>query len=354
MPEVPRERAKLGPEAYRALYDNSPDGVLFTIPDGTVIAANPAACRLLGRSEEEICRLGRDGLTDHGDPRWSEMLTERSRSGTVRGVGRMLRGDGSAIDVEVSVQLFRDSEGAERTCTILRDVTERVAMERDLRAGRERLAEAERVAQIGSWEWDVVADHVTWSDGLFQIYGLDKESFDPTRGGGDRRIVPEDRARVRRVTERALAERGSFVIEYRAVRADGRVRTLENRGEVVVDDAGNPVRMVGIARDVTEAAQAREALETASLDLERRALELQGLTRAGAVEERETPAAAALTPRQLEILRLVAAGLTSDQIAERLFLTRSTVKWHVKQILAKTGAANRAEAVARVLGGERG
>ncbi|HTZ87695.1 MAG TPA: PAS domain-containing protein, partial [Solirubrobacteraceae bacterium] len=54
----------LGREAYRALYDNSPDGVLFTIPDGRVLAANPAACEILGRSEEEIRALGRQGLAD--------------------------------------------------------------------------------------------------------------------------------------------------------------------------------------------------------------------------------------------------------------------------------------------------
>ncbi|MGZ4305629.1 MAG: LuxR C-terminal-related transcriptional regulator, partial [Solirubrobacteraceae bacterium] len=62
---------------------------------------------------------------------------------------------------------------------------------------------------------------------------------------------------------------------------------------------------------------------------------------------------APLTSRQLEILRLVAAGLTSAQIAKRLFLAEATVKWHVKQILTKTASSNRAEAVARVLGAPR-
>ena len=67
----------LGPEAYRALYDNSPDGVLFAIPDGRVIAANPAACEILGRTEREIRALGRQGMADVTDERWETMLTER-------------------------------------------------------------------------------------------------------------------------------------------------------------------------------------------------------------------------------------------------------------------------------------
>ena len=120
--------------------------------------------------------------------------------------------------------------------------------------------------------------------------------------------------------------------------------------ELSVNDAGEPIRLVGIVQDVTDAKLAQEALDTTSADLQRRAAELQELAR------RTTPEPepyAPLTPRQLEILQLVAEGLTSAQIAERLFVTVPTVKWHVKQILTKTGSSNRAEAVARVLGAPR-
>ena len=92
-----------------------------------------------------------------------------------------------------------------------------------------------------------------------------------------------------------------------------------------------------------------EALLNTSAELERRAAVLQKLA-LGTSAEPASARHAPLTPRQLEILRFVAAGLTSRQISERLFLTDATVKWHVKQILKKTAASNRAEAVARVLG----
>src|SRR4051812_14913291 len=64
---VPPTADVLGPEAYRALYDHSPDGVLFTVPDGRVLAANNAACQILGRTEAEICSVGRQGMADHTD-----------------------------------------------------------------------------------------------------------------------------------------------------------------------------------------------------------------------------------------------------------------------------------------------
>ncbi|MGZ6563940.1 MAG: PAS domain S-box protein [Solirubrobacteraceae bacterium] len=342
----------IGPEASLALYENSPDGVLFTVPDGTVLAVNPAACQILGRTEAEICSLGRQGMADQTDKRWTTILEERERTGSARGVARMIRGDGVAVEVEMSAKVFHDAHGAERACTIIRDVTDRVRMERELRDSRERLAEAERVAQIGSWEWDIARDRVNWSDGLFHIYGLTAEEFDPTRDGAEKRVYSDDRQRVRDTLQKAITARSSFTLEYRAVRTDGRVRTLRNRGEVVVDEAGEPIRVVGIAQDITDAELAREALQSTSSELGRRAAELQKLALSSSAEP--TPVSyAPLTSRQLEILRLVAKGLTSAQIAERLFLTEATVKWHVKQILTKTASSNRAEAVARVLGAER-
>jgi len=119
----------IGEMSYKMLYLHCPDGVLFTVPDGRVIAANPAACDLLRMSEDEICNLGRTGLADKSDKRWVPLVAERDRTGTVRGVARMIRGDGQTIEVEMSARVFRDEDGEIRTCTVIRDVTERMAME---------------------------------------------------------------------------------------------------------------------------------------------------------------------------------------------------------------------------------
>ncbi len=134
-------RQRLGPEAYRAMYDNSPEGVLFTAPDGRVLAANSAACRILGRTEAEICALGRQGMSDHSDDRWGPLLAERQRTGRVHGVARMIRGDGVVIEVEISAQVFNQSDSEPRTCTIIDDVTERVEMEGELLEMSQRLRE---------------------------------------------------------------------------------------------------------------------------------------------------------------------------------------------------------------------
>ena len=331
------------------MYAYSPDGVLFTSPDGRILAANPAACRLLALTEAEICARGRQGLADARDERWGEVVAERARTGRAEGVARMVRGDGLSIEVEMSSRLFTDAQGESRSCTVIRDVTERVTLLRALVASRERLAEAERVARMGSWEWNLAPERITWSEGLLAIYGLSREEFDPTYEGGLRRVYPEDRDLVRSALERAIAERSSFVFEYRAIRSDGRVRVFRTHGDVTVDDDGEPARLVGVVQDITEAKLAQEVLQNASADLGRRATELQQLALRTVADDAGVTGAR-LTPRQLQILHLIAQGLTNAAIAGRLVVTEGTVKWHVKQILAKTGSANRAEAVARVLG----
>ena len=69
----------LGADAFREVFEHSIDGVLFAVPDGRILAANPAACAMLQRSEDEICRLGRQGLADAGDPRWEGAASESAR-----------------------------------------------------------------------------------------------------------------------------------------------------------------------------------------------------------------------------------------------------------------------------------
>jgi PAS domain S-box-containing protein len=324
--------AELDAEGYRALFDFSPDGVLFTSPDGPILAANPAACEIFGRTEEELRAVGRQGVVDASDERWVKMLQERESTGHSRGIARVIHRDGSTAELEITSRVFTDALGQQRTCTVFRDVTERVRIETELRNSRARLSEAERVAQIGSWEWDLVANSMAWSEGLFHLYGLTREQFDPTFEGGLHRVFPDDREAARAGIMTAVAERSSFSLEFRAMRADGRVRTLRSQGDAVVNEAGEVVRLIGVVQDITHT--------------------LPGLE-IGLGGGRPPGMPVPLTPRQLEIVQLIADGLTNAGIGERLVVSEGTVKWHVKQILAKTGSANRTEAVARLLGETR-
>lgn len=126
-----------GDAIFRAAVEHSLDGVLVTVPDGRVLYANPAACSILGTDEADILRLGRQGFSEPGDPRWSDALGERTRSGRVQAVLPMVRADGRRLLVELSSRLFTASDGSVRNVVVFRDVTDRVRLEQRLLASDE-------------------------------------------------------------------------------------------------------------------------------------------------------------------------------------------------------------------------
>jgi diguanylate cyclase (GGDEF)-like protein/PAS domain S-box-containing protein len=129
---VVQDTDTVGLAAYRALFTHSSEGVLFCTQDGRITEVNPAACAMLDMDAEEICRLGRDGLVDQEDPRWSIAVAERERAGSAVGVARLRRGDGRHMEVEMTALQFRAEDGAVQTCHILHDMTGRLAIEREL------------------------------------------------------------------------------------------------------------------------------------------------------------------------------------------------------------------------------
>jgi PAS domain S-box-containing protein len=109
---------------FKALFENSVDGILLTVTDGQILAANPAACEIFQRTEQEIIDAGRYGIVDIGDPRLKKMLEERQQKGRVTGELTLLRKDGSKFPGELTSAVYKDNNGEERTSMIIRDITE--------------------------------------------------------------------------------------------------------------------------------------------------------------------------------------------------------------------------------------
>jgi len=118
----------------------------------------------------------------------------------------------------------------------------------------ERLAEAQEVAHVGSWSWDIDSDRATWSAELYRLYGI-TEGTPMTYGSFLDTIHPDDRDRVRSAVDQALADTTPFAVDHQVVTPDGRVRWLHSRGRVILDATGRPAGMLGTGQDITERKQ---------------------------------------------------------------------------------------------------
>ncbi|MGH7859656.1 MAG: ATP-binding protein, partial [Candidatus Binatia bacterium] len=125
------------------------------------------------------------------------------------------------------------------------------------------LDEAQRLARVGSWDWQIPTNQVTWSPELYRIFGRTPQEFHATYEAFVEYVHPEDRGTVRNTIARALSRREPFDFDHRIVRPDGTVRTLHAMGTVVAGDDGSPIRMFGTGQDVTEQKEVEEALARA-------------------------------------------------------------------------------------------
>jgi PAS domain S-box-containing protein len=132
--------------------------------------------------------------------------------------------------------------------------------EEELRKRELQLSQSQEVARLGSWEWDIAADTVYWSDELYRIFGLAPDELRSTYEGFLEHVHAEDRGYVDGVMHKALAERGTFRLEHRIVRPDSTVRRLQSRGQMLLDQNGHPFKMVGVTQDATEQKDAEDTL----------------------------------------------------------------------------------------------
>ncbi len=397
-------------EWYKAIFDNSLDGVFLTIPDGTILAANPAACQMFGMTEEEIIQAGRNGTVDTSDPRLKYVLEERARTGRFKGELNHRRKDGTIFPCEISSALFKDKEGLVKGVIIIRDITarkqaedalrrseeqyrmlftnmtegfglveviynnygrpydyrylevnpafelysgvkreqllgktmretfpklssiavekcnevavsgqpinfeifsqvankyldvrafipekgkvalilkdisKRKRMEEALKKGNEtleekvkerttelqkaydsskkserNLAEAQEIANIGSWERDFASNEYSWSDEMYRIFGLKPQESKVNYDTFLNCVHPDDRNYVNNAVKEALKGK-PLDTNFRIIRANGEEHIAHAKAEVVFDEKNNPVRIRGTTQDITERKRIEEAL----------------------------------------------------------------------------------------------
>ena len=176
--------------------------------------------------------------------------------------------DGERVSVVAKFPLPDASGVVTGVGGVATDITERKRTEQVLREQRTLLAEAQNLAGLGCWEWDPASGRITWSDELYRIYGVERGRFTPSFEGYLERVHPDDREQARSAVARALTDGRGFVFDERIVRPDGEVRYLRSRGEVVRDDQGRPLKVLGACLDITEQKNSEAALRAAADNLQ--------------------------------------------------------------------------------------
>ncbi|MCB0211825.1 MAG: PAS domain-containing protein, partial [Anaerolineae bacterium] len=146
-------------------------------------------------------------------------------------------------------------------------VIERIQAEETLMESEARLSEAQRMAKLGTWDWDIPRNQVVWSDQLYEILGVSRSTAVSNELYQDL-IHPDDRDQVRRALDNSLkSERTAYEFEHRLVRKNGEMRYIAGISRIQRDDNGQPVRMIGVAQDVTERKLAEETIKKQNVEL---------------------------------------------------------------------------------------
>lgn len=246
-------------EELRAAFDSALSAILIADDEGRYVDANPAASELLGIPREEILRRS---IADVSPPdfdfrgAWKEFL----RTGHGRGEYELHLPGGGIRTVEYAAKA-NVSPG--RHLSIMRDITARKETEAELIRQREELSMALTAARMGTWSWNVQTGSLDWSDNLEEIHGMAPGTFQGTYESFINCVHPEDREMVDSGVRKAVAERSTYDVEFRVPHPDGTAHWVAGHGQVFVDAEGNPSRMIGIGRDVTEQRRVAENLAKA-------------------------------------------------------------------------------------------
>jgi PAS domain S-box-containing protein len=255
-------------EDYRlklaTIVESSDDAIASGTLDGIIVSWNAGAQRMYGYTEAEALGKPIAILVPSELPDEENKIHEILRAGgriehfeTIR-----VTKTGKRINVSLTISPIKDSsDRIVGISGIARDITERKLAEEALRASEGRLRLAQQAARIGTFERDVRTGRITWAEGLDSLYGLPPGSVDGKTPEFFRDLIhPADRERVARLIQEAFKTGQPTEGEWRAIWPDDSIHWIVSRWQVLMDDSGEPSRVVGVNMDVTERKLAEQAL----------------------------------------------------------------------------------------------
>ncbi len=277
------ERLQQAEQNYREIFDKASDAILvIDKKNGHVIDVNLKACEKTGYSKEEVLYGSLESLMA-GTPGFTmedamTHVTAAVNEGQVIFEWLAKHKDGTLFWTEVNLVLATIA-GVERFLAFFRLIEDRKKAEESIRISNERYELVTRATNDAIWDWNLLTNEVYWSEVYQNTYGFKNDNGKITNETWVKRIHPDDRARVVDSLEKALHDKNInfWQCEYRFIRFDHSIAHVCDKGYIIYDESGSPVRMVGALQDITERKIAEEALQKKTHDINERVKELNCL-----------------------------------------------------------------------------
>jgi PAS domain S-box-containing protein len=263
-----KKDAEVSEERYRELFENANDAIVTLAFDGRMMSMNKAAERLSGYRREEALHMKVFEILPPGSQKQSRKILDRLASGEDIPLNEMeiVSKDGRRVTLEVNPQVIYQNGEPKGVQVIARDITDRKRTEEELRHREKELKEAQRLAQIGSWEWDSTSDTMSWSDELFRIARRDPNLPPPSYREFSRIYPAESWERLKPLVDNCLKTGEPYKLEMERVHPDGNRRWFIARGEAVLGNGDRVSGLRGTVQDITD----RKLAEVALLESEER------------------------------------------------------------------------------------
>lgn len=243
-------------------------------------------------------------------------------------------GNGRQMEVIVNGSIPHGyEEDWSKVIVSISDITERKQAEQALLKREKQLEEAQRLGHIGSWEWDMQTGAMMWSDEMYQLYDRDSQLPPFDLASYLMHIYPDDQERILQSLQQTAQTHQPFNFDYRALTENGKIRWMHVRGEMIMDDTGQPLRLQGIAQDITERRQTEQQLRKLSRAVEQSASTIVITDTAGNIEY-VNPKFTEITgysPEEVigENPRILKSGFTSNEDYKQLWqMIASGKEWH--------------------------
>ncbi len=224
---------------FKSVMANISDGVVTLDADRSVRSLNTAATKMFGRLDGAVSGLRLTDLLPDGPENTDKKQATEYRSNA-------MRSNGTTFPVEVKRLVLR---GQNERVLIVRDLSR---VRPDAHEEEQRFQQSQYFARIGTWDWRVDTDELYWSDAIYGMFGYKPGEVTPTYSLFCDAVHPDDKERVREGEIRCIETGQNHDEEYRVVWPNGTIRWLRETGNVIKDEAGETVKMMGVVRDITE------------------------------------------------------------------------------------------------------